>query len=344
MNVVPSLILLHCAACLALLVLRLLERIKCEYISILIAFLVPVWGTGMLLLRRISDRHRDRAAAALEVKHFQTEQTMQSISLEEKGAEAIPLNEALVVNNNLTRRKMMMDVLYEVNRSITHEPDETEDMTVPLEEAMIVNDPTTRRSLLIEALYSNPADYVPQLLDARSNEDTEVVHYAAIALTEIQKHYDMQFQELAGKRLKHPEDKALDDEYLSVLERYVGSGLLHGDGLRTQLRSFSDLLQKKLAQPDVRGRWSLLQKKADADLRLGDADALDWDVRRMEAEWPDRERCWIYRIECAVLRKDAKAIQAVIAELNEKDIYLSQQLRSIISFWGGQRESTQRAK
>ncbi len=129
MNVVPSLILLHCAACLALLVLRLLERIKCEYISILIAFLVPVWGTGMLLLRRISDRHRDRAAAALEVKHFQTEQTMQSISLEEKGAEAIPLNEALVVNNNLTRRKMMMDVLYEVNRSITHEPDETEDIT-----------------------------------------------------------------------------------------------------------------------------------------------------------------------------------------------------------------------
>lgn len=344
MNIVPWLLVLHFIVCLALLGLRLLNRIRCEYISILIAFFVPVWGIGMLLLKRIYDRHRDRIATELELKKYHTEQTMQSITLEEKDPETIPLNEALVVNDNQTRRKMMMDILYEINRSITRDSDETDSMTVPLEEAMIVNDPSTRRSLLIEALYSNPADYVPQLLDARSNEDTEVVHYAAIALTEIQKHYDMQFQDLAKKRLRHPDDKTLDDEYLSTLEKYIGSGLLKGDGLRTQLRSFSNLLQKKLAQQDVRGRWSLLRKKADADLRLGDADALDWDIQQMETDWQDRECYWIYRIESAVLRKDAKTIKAVIAELNGKDIYMSQQLRSVVSFWGGQRESAQAAK
>lgn len=345
MNFLPWLLALHCAACLTLLALRLLKLIRCEYLSLLLAFLVPVWGAGMLLLKRSSDRRRDRDAAELELKRFHTEQTMRSITLDEaEEEETIPLNEALVVNDSLTRRKMMMDILYEVNRSIVREPDEGGNMTVPLEEAMIVNDPTTRRSLLIEALYSNPADYVPQLLDARSNEDTEVVHYAAIALTEIQKHYDVQFQELAEKRVKNPDDKALDDAYLALLEKYVNSGLLRGDGLRTQLRSFSNLLKAKLAQPELRGRWSLLQKKADADLRLGDADALDWDVQQMAADWQDREYYWIYRIESAVLRKDARTIHAVIAELKKKDIYLSQQLRSVVSFWGGQGESAQSAE
>lgn len=341
MRLVFWLLVLHCLLCLVLLLLRLFKIIKCEYISVFIAFFVPVWGPIMLVLKRLSDRHKDRMAADLQLKKLQTEETMRSITLEEKGAEAVPLNEALVVNDPSTRRQMMMGILYEVNRSILHDPDESEAMTVPLEEAMIVNDTATRRSLLMEALYSNPADYVPQLFDAKANNDTEVVHYAATALTEIQKHFDLQFQELTKKRLAHPDDPKLDDEYQALLEKYVASGLLKGDGLRTQLRRFSDLLLGKLQQENVRGRWSLLNKKADADLRLMDADALDWDVEQMGKDWPDRENYWIYRIESAVLRRDAEKIRTVIAELEERDLYMSQQLRALISFWGGQRENAE---
>lgn len=337
------LLALHFLLCLALLLLRLFKIVKCEYISIFIAFFVPVWGPVMLLLKRLSDRHKDRMAAELELKKLRTEETMRSITLEEKGAEAVPLNEALIVNDSATRRQMMMDILYEVNRSILHDPDDSETMTVPLEEALIVNDTATRRSLLMEALYSNPADYVPQLFDAKANNDTEVVHYAATALTEIQKHYDLQFQELSQKRIAHPDDPQIDDDYQALLEKYIASGLLKGDGLRTQLRRFSDLLRRKLSREDVRGRWSLLNKKAAADLRLMDSEALDWDVEQLGKDWPDRENYWIYRIESAVLRKDAGEIQTVITELKEKDIYMSQQLRAMVSFWGGQSERAETA-
>lgn len=336
-------LVVHCVACGILLALRLTRIIQCEYISIFIAFFVPVFGEVMVLLKRLSDKHKDRLAADLQLKKLRTDETMRSITLEEKGADAVPLNEALVVNDSSTRRQMMMDILYEVNRSILHDSDESEDMTVPLEEALIVNDTATRRSLLMEALYSNPADYVPQLFDAKANNDTEVVHYAATALTEIQKHYDLQFQELSQKRLARPDDPKLDDEYQALLEKYIASGLLKGDGLRTQLRRFSDLLLAKLQQEDVRGRWSLLNKKADADLRLMDAEALDWDVEQMGKDWPDRENYWIYRIESAVLRKDAETIRTVITELEERDIYISEQLRALISFWGGERESAKTA-
>lgn len=343
MRFVFWLFLIHYLVCLAILVLRLLRIVKCEYISIFIAFFVPFFGLVMLVIKRLSDRHKDRMAADLQLKKLQTEETMRSITLEEKGTEAVPLNEALVVNDNATRRQMMMDILYEVNSSILRDPDDTEAMTVPIEEALIVNDTATRRSLLMEALYSNPADYVPQLFDAKANSDTEVVHYAATALTEIQKHYDLQFQEISQQRLAHPDDPKLDDAYQALLERYIASGLLKGDGLRTQLKRFSELLHRKLQQEDVRGRWSLLNKKAEADLRLMDADALDWDVAQMGEEWSDRENYWIYRIESAVLRKDAGTIHAVIAELEDRDIYLSQRLRTMISFWGGEREGAETA-
>ena len=332
---------LHLAVCLLLLLLRIIGVAKYEYIGLLIALLLPVWGVLILFLKAYSDRHRNRAAAALELKQMHAEETMQSIQTEEQGSEAVPLNEALIVNDNATRRQMMRDILYEVNRNIVEDPDDSSDMTVPLEEAMIVNDSATRRTLLIEALYSNPADYVPQLFDAKSNEDTEVVHYAATALTEIQKHYDLQFQALARRRSANPEDGKLDDEYQTLLEKYIASGLLKGDGLRTQLRAYSDLLGKKLRQPEVRGRWSLLNKKAGADLRLGDADALDWDVAQMAEEWADRENYWIFRIESAILRRDAETIQKLLTELKQKNIYMSQKLRSVIDFWGGQSEGTE---
>lgn len=340
MSPVVWLFFLHVMICLALLVLRVLGIIRCAYISLFIAFFVPVWGMGMLLLKRFSDRHQDRMAADLELKRLHAEEIMRSISVEEKGTEAIPLNEALVINDSSTRRQLMMDILYEVNRSIAPDSDDMQDMTVPLEEAMIVNDSATRRTLLIEALYSNPTDYVPQLFDAKANEDTEVVHYAATALTEIQKHYDLQFQALAKKRVEHPDDPKLEDENQALLEQYIASGLLKGDALKTQLRSYSSLLEHKIQQQDVRGKWGMLKKKASADLRLGDAAALEWDVQQMGTEWADREEYWIYRIECAVLKRDAGTIRTVIRELEEKDFYQSQQLRSIISFWGGDREGT----
>lgn len=336
MSLLQWFFLIHFGICLFILLLRIVGTLKCEYITVFIAFFIPVWGLGMLILKRASDRDRDREAARLEMERLHAEKEKQSIVMEEEESEIIPLNEALIVNDNATRRRMMMDILYDVNRSINLDPDDMKEMTVPLEEAMIVNDTATRRALLIDVLYSNPADYIAQLFEAKSNDDSEVVHYAATALTEIQKSYDLQFQELAKRRIEAPHDQALKDEYQALLENYISSGLLKGDGLQTQLRRLSGLLEEKLGQEDVPGKWSLLNKKAEADLRLGDVKALEQDVRMLAKEWPERENTYLYRIQSGVLKKDAYAIKQAIDEIREKDRYLSPSLRSIIAFWGGQ--------
>ncbi len=333
MELLQFFFLIHLIICAVVLVLRIFRVVKCEYITIIIAFLLPVWGFGMMIVKRYSDIHQDRQREKLEVEHMHAEEYLRSIQSDEDSGDAVPLGEAITVNDKTTRRTLMMDILYDVSRSINEDMDDMKDRVVPLEEAMVVNDPATRRALVIDVLYANPADYVSQLLDARENDDTEVVHYAATALAEIQKDFDTRFQELTKQRTEDPEDEATEAEYLRLLERYIESGLLKGDGLRSQLVRYSELLGERLSRENAKGRWTFLSKKADTDLRLGDAEALEEDVRLMEENWPDRDHVFYYRIQCAVLKKDHTALRQVIREIKEKGIYLSAELRGLMEFW-----------
>ena len=333
MDLILWLLAIHLLVCAALIVLRVFRVIKCEFITILITILLPVWGFAILVVKRVSDIHQDREREKLEVEHMHAEEYLKSIVSDDDSGQAVPLDEAMTVNDKTTRRTMMMDILYDVSRSINEDMDDVKDRVVPLEEAMVVNDPATRRALVIDVLYSNPADYVSQLLNARENDDTEVVHYAATALAEIQKDFDTRFHELTKLRVEAPEDEAVEAEYLQLLERYIGSGLLKGDGLRSQPERYSELLGTRLRRENAKGRWSFLSKKADTDLRLGDAEALEEDVRMMAESWPDRDHVYYYRIQCAVLKKDRDDLRKVIGEIREKDIYLSAELRELVEFW-----------
>ena len=68
------------------------------------------------------------------------------------------------------------------HRSILVDGRDTTDMTVPLEEALIVNSAEQRRKLILSVLNDDPLPYYDLLQQARMNEDSEVVHYAATAM------------------------------------------------------------------------------------------------------------------------------------------------------------------
>ena len=327
------LLIAHFLICLILLLLRVFKVLNVEYIMILIAFFIPIWGIIMLIYKVNSDRHEERKAAKIELERPVAEEEKKSISVDSENKEIVPLSEALVVNDESTRRELMVDILYNVNSSVVVDDDEMIDKVVPLDEALVVNDTATRRALIIDVLYNNPSDYVSQLYNAKANGDTEVVHYAATALTEIQKEFDLKFQEIAERKAKNPDDEELDDEYQQVLENYISSRLLEGDALKKQLRIYSDLLEKKIEKTESKARWSLLNKKANADLKLEDTDALDKDINLMQKDWADREGMYMFKMQNAILKKDVNLIHQVIDEIHEKNIYLSSELRGLIRFW-----------
>ena len=152
-------------------------------------------------------------------------------------------------------------------------------------------------------------------------------------MAEIQKDFDLKFQDIAERKSENPEDEKLEEEYLTVLENYISSRLLEGEALKKQLRIYSDLLDKKLQRTDIKGRWTILNKKANADLKLEDSVALEEDVRLMQNDWPDREGMFMFKMQNAILKKDVNLIHSIIKEIKDKNVYLSSELRSVIRFW-----------
>ena len=333
MKILIILFVVHFWVFVVFLLLRIFRIVLVDYTSLFIMLFIPVWGTAMMLDRFISDKNSDRQAWTIEVEHPSADEEKKSITLSDEDNDIIPLSEALVINDPKVRRELMLDILYNVNKSIVIDEDEMKEKVVPLEEALVVNDTATRRSLIIDVLYTNPGGFVSQLYDAKANGDTEVVHYAATALTEIQKDFDLQFQDIMERKALSPDDESIDNEYQVLLEEYISSGLLEGDGLKQQLKIYSELLGKRLMQDGIKGRWTLLNKKANADLKRGDTDALDEVVESMISRWPDREGGYLFKIQSAVLKKDKALIKSVIQEIRDHGIYISSELRSIVSFW-----------
>lgn len=313
------------------LILKLCKIIKSDWCFVLICILIPIWGFCMLVVREIRERDNARIIREYEISRMNVDQVMKSVYLDESNKEVVPISEAMVINDRKLKQDMMKDILYDVNSSIYVEEDDVIEKVVPLSEALVMNDAATRRALIMDVLYSNPSDYISQLKEAKRNDDTEVVHYAVTALVELQKGFDLKFQDIFQRRELEPDNDKLDREYENLMERYISSGLLNGDGLRTQLINYRELLYKRIANGN--DNWTTRCKLADTNLQLADINALKNDVDVMMHEWPERDSTYIYRIKLAILTNDAKKINSIFDELETADVYMSSELRSLRTFW-----------
>ena len=329
---------IHFIVCTVLLFAKITGRIKCNTETLVVAFFIPVWGEGMFFCRLRSDRELERERTGLDLRQrSESERYHTDVPDRVFGQSSADVNAADRFSGLEEEKDDDEDVMYQkVSKSIQVDQDEMKEKVVPIEEALVVNDTSTRRELLVDVLYTNPNDYISQLYKAKSNSDTEVVHYAATALAEIQKEFDVAFHDIAMRKTENPGDESIDQEYQRVLEKYIASGLLEGDGLKNQLKLYSDLLGRKLKGDRVNGRWALLNKKAETDLQLEDTDALDEDIALMMSEWPKREGVYRYRLKNAMLKKDRNLIKQVIDEMQENNIFMSVEMRNLTGFWVGE--------
>lgn len=286
-------LILHIIICILLTIGMWLHILKAPKMVMMLAWFVPVWGILCVIVLDIRVRFAGEYA-------------------EEVGVEKLKIND-------------------EIHRSILMEEDPTEGRVVPLEEALLINDTATRRQLMMEIMYSNPDDYVSQLQDARMNDDTEVVHYAVTALVELQKEYDLQFQEMERKMEENPDDEDILFRYLELVEQYLDSGLLEGNTRNIQLRVYSDLLEKKLKT--AVHKLPLYEKKIEADLMVGEYERAYQDIEKVLYEWPNDESGYLFLIQYYALVKNRTGIDQVLAQIRRRKLYLSPKGRNVVKFW-----------
>ena len=287
------LLVIHIIICIVVYLLMRAGILKSTRMIMPLVCMVPAAGLAALLVLEIRSRGKQEI-------------------LEEVGVEKLKIND-------------------EIHRSILMDEDPVEDRIVPLEEALLINEPSARRELMMEVMYANPSDYVEQLKEASLNDDTEVVHYAVTALSELQKEYDLQFQELEWEMRKHPEDTELEDRYISLLSRYLGSGLAEGNARNVKLRDYSDMLGRRLEtrQDSLR----LYRDKVETDLQIKEYGKAYQVIQEILGRWEKNEAGYLLLLRYYAAMNSRAGIDSVLGMIERKGIYLSPEGRTEVRFW-----------
>ncbi len=220
-----------------------------------------------------------------------------------------------------------------VHRQLHVEGREGDAQTVPLEEALIVDASRERRKLMLSILNDDPEGYIPLLKDASLNDDGEVAHYAAAAMSQITKEADVKLQRLERAYAADESDGSALCEYCDYLGQYLDSGLAEGKAAQLQREQYARLLEQRLsASPDDQ---YLLTKAATARIELGDLNLAEDLISRLLKIDPHDDQALLLRLREASAAHDGELLGETLDLMEADGVYLSPASREAYEFWRG---------
>ena len=208
---------------------------------------------------------------------------------------------------------------------------ETESV-VPLEDALIVSAADVRRRLMMDILRSDTAPFYGLLEEARRNNDTEVVHYAATAMAELGKKYDTRLETYEKLHSESPGDLGILRDYCACLRGYLELGMLKGLALSVRRNTYITLLLKLNEKEETSETCHAL---AEQYLLTGDYEKADTLISDMEKKWRDKEEILLLRLEYAVRVGNGEQVKALADSALRRHQYLGKETRSRLMFWAG---------
>jgi hypothetical protein len=205
---------------------------------------------------------------------------------------------------------------------------------VPLEEAILINDVQTRRKVMIGILHREPAQYLGLLKVACLNEDVEVTHYATTTISEIQRDFELAIQQKSSRVKSNPTDIVMLDDYISILSKYINSGLLDGHLLAKQRMLILQLLQKRL-------ELNLYDKQTYFEI-IENETRLQRYIRAEEAflslieNWPDDENAWLAGIRIYMESNNKQLKKNVLDKIKMMPIKWSSKGKEWLNFLYGE--------
>ena len=209
---------------------------------------------------------------------------------------------------------------------------------VPLEEALLVNSPAQKRKLILSVLTDDPAGYYDLLQQARMDNDSEVVHYASTALSQITKEADLQLQKQEQRYASAPDDATVLEEYCDYLESYLESGFVQGKAAEIQYHQLEQLLKKRMENLGGRRSCTLECRLADVQLSLAEYGRAEKTLEDLTARWPQREAPWVLPPAAGSSAARWGGYPKTLRQIEEKEVYLSAKGREVVRFWQGKQQ------
>jgi hypothetical protein len=203
---------------------------------------------------------------------------------------------------------------------------------VPLEEAILIDDKHTRRDLVLDTFRHDAFSYLDVLMLARDNEDADTTHYATIRITKIHRKYQLELQRCAVEHEKDPQNLAVLNRYLDLLEEYITSPLPDELMLRRQKMVYAGLLDEKLAlQPGDHS--TMLRKLRHYTTEKEDFAAAQALADQLQRRWPSDEEVWIESLRLCVECHDRERLEATIQKMQLAPISWTRQGRAQVRPW-----------
>ncbi|NLI22767.1 MAG: hypothetical protein GX418_14625 [Clostridiales bacterium] len=206
------------------------------------------------------------------------------------------------------------------------------DLTVPLEEALLINDPQKRRNIMMNILRSDPMRYLDLLLIARFNDDTETAHYATASIMELQRHFQLELQQLQLELEKRPKEMAAHRRYVEHLSRYCESGLLEGQLLRRQQLLLEQALRNALS---IETDAALLRIKVSNCLALRQAEEAKNAAHMLIRLQPMEEGPWLEAMRVYAETHDQEGMRALLKRMEAEQIDFTGAGREHLLFFRG---------
>jgi hypothetical protein len=210
---------------------------------------------------------------------------------------------------------------------------EKEINTVPLEDSLNFSDNKSKRAYLIYILKKDFTSHIKGLQKAIKNQDTETSHYAASALMEIKKQFEILLAKTCEKYKNNKDDISAIQEYVNTLKKYLKSSLADKVDYYNYLEKYSVTLSELLSRHITNEVYFV--DKINCDIELRDYKSAE-DFSKIFFEYfPNSEKPYLALMKLYYLSRDIKSFSNVSKVLKNKKIGLTEYGESVIKFWEG---------
>lgn len=211
------------------------------------------------------------------------------------------------------------------------EIDKWEDI-VPIEDALVLNDNITRRNLIMNTLKGDDYTHLSFLKKAVKDKDTEVSHYAAIAMMEVKRKLTNTIKQLESKyELGDKKDSLISEAYAKSLKKYTESGLLDNKSYIKYMDAYSKVLQNIINTKDVKEIY--YEDKIQCDISMKKYDETISICRKYMKEFPNSDKPYILLLKIYFLTNNKIKFNEVMKELIESNIRIKSESLEIVRFW-----------
>lgn len=209
---------------------------------------------------------------------------------------------------------------------------------VPVEDILFLNDTSTRRKMLIDVLKEQTIWQIGTLETALQNEDSETVHYAAAALTEMRRNLQLQLQDLSVKYEENKQDLEVLRAYADVLKKYLDSSLIDQRTFVKYSYTYSFVLESLL---DIyQEEESYFVDKINCELVNQSYEKAAQYCQLFREYHPESEQPYVMSLKRFFTIRDYAGFVAEMNRLKSSSVKISHATLMMIRYWNEEQDKS----